>query len=109
MPCEEAPQHLVISIQDGLVDGDMRLGPAVVVEVAPFRRTADDWPTLMVGALVVSPEMPEGIPAVWATDVAGARILAVDHGAREVSHWDSETRYGYPEAEEARRCLPDRE
>ncbi len=109
MPCEEAPQHLIVTIQDGLVGEDMRLGAAVIVEVAHHRRNADDWPTVMVGALVMAPDMPGGVPAVWATDETGERILAADHAAREYSHWDAETRYGYPEAEEARRCLPDTE
>jgi hypothetical protein len=107
MPCEEAPQHLIVTIQDRLVDGDLRLGAAVVVDVAHHRRDSEDWPAVMVGALVIGPEMPVGVPAVWATDETGDRVRAIDHGAREYSTWDTSSRIGFPEAEEARRCLPD--
>jgi hypothetical protein len=104
--------HLVITIQDGLVDHDMRLGAAVIVEVAHHRRDAEGWPEMMVGALVVAPDMPEGVPAVWATSEDGTSILAVDGAAREYSTWAAaakgESRV-YPEAEEARRCLPENE
>jgi hypothetical protein len=104
--------HLVITIQDGLVDDDMRLGAAVIVEVAPHRRDAAGWPEVMVGALVVAPDMPEGVPAVWATNEDGRSILAVDGAAREYSTWAVAAKGPsrmYPEAEEARRCLPENE
>lgn len=119
MACHEAPSHLVVAIQDGLVDQDMGLGTAVIVEVAHHRRNNDGWPALMVGALVVAPDMPEGVPAVWATGEHSGPILAVDAAAREYSTWEPASRDGtgagngktmfasYPEAEEARRCLPD--
>lgn len=117
MISHEAPLHLIVTIQDGLVDEDMSLGTAVIVEVAHHRRNTDGWPALMVGALVVAPDMPDGVPAVWATGEDGGLILAVDGAAREYSTWaaaargDSRTEMGtfagYPEAEEARRCLPD--
>jgi hypothetical protein len=104
--------HLVVTIQDGLVDDDMRLGAAVIVEVAPHRRDTKGWPEVMVGALVVAPDMPAGVPAVWATSEGGGPILAVDGAAREYSTWAAtakgESRV-YPEAEEARRCLPENE
>lgn len=115
MACHEAPLHLVVSIQDGLVDRDMSLGTAVIVEVAHHRRNAQGWPALMVAALVVAPDMPDGVPAVWATGDDGP-ILAVDSAAREYSTWEPAARggalagstfAGFPEAEEARRCLPD--
>jgi hypothetical protein len=109
MPCEEAPHHLIVTIQDGLVDEDMRLGAAVIVEVAHHRRDVDDWPAMMVGALVVAPDMPHGVPAVWAAGANGDQVRAIDHAAREYSTWDSSSRIGFPEAEEARRCLPDTE
>ncbi|MGH8916691.1 MAG: hypothetical protein ACRDZM_19525 [Acidimicrobiia bacterium] len=101
--------HLVITIQDGLIDDDMRLGAAVVVEVAPHRRNTEGWPEVMVGALVVAADMPAGVPAVWATSERGGQIVAVDAAAREYSTWDREDGPGYPEAEEARRCLPENE
>jgi hypothetical protein len=119
MACHEAPLHLIVTIQDGLVDDDMSLGTAVVVEVAQHRRNSEGWPSMMVGALVIAPDMPEGVPAVWATSEDGGPILAVDGAAREYSTWepaakgdardgaDKTTFAGYPEAEEARRCLPD--
>ena len=112
MACQEAPMHLIITIQGGLVDDDMRLGAAVTVEVAPHRRDTEGWPQMMVGALVVAPDMPAGVPAVWATSENGTSILAVDGAAREYSTWARATRGGsraYPEAEEARRCLPQSE
>ncbi len=109
MSCQEAPMHLVITIQDGLVDDDMRLGAAVIVEVAPHRRDAEGWPEVMVGALVVAPDMPAGVPAVWATTEDGGAILAVDGAAREYSNWTKGESRVYPEAEEARRCLPENE
>ncbi|HEY4606491.1 MAG TPA: hypothetical protein VIH55_02495, partial [Acidimicrobiia bacterium] len=83
MGCLEAPLHLVERIQDGLIDADMRLGAAVAVPVAPHRRNPEGWPGVMVGALVIAPDMPEGVPAVWATTDAGNAILAVDGAARE--------------------------
>jgi PAS domain-containing protein len=115
MACHEAPLHLIVTIQDGLIDDDMSLGTAVIVEVAEHRRNTEGWPALMVGALVMAPDMPEGVPAVWATGEDG-QILAVDHAAREYSSWEPAARAdgqrrdtfaGFPEAEEARRCLPD--
>jgi hypothetical protein len=109
MPCEEAPRDLVVTIQDGLVDDDLRLGAAVIVEVAPHRRDSEDWPAVMIGALVVAPDMPSGVPAVWATDHGGSRIMAVDPAAREYSTWDRSEKARMPEAEEARRCLPETE
>ena len=112
MACQEAPMHLVITIQDGLVDDEMRLGAAVIVEVALHRRDTEGWPEVMVGALVVAPDMPAGVPAVWATTEDGGAILAVDGAAREYSTWVAALRgdsRAYPEAEEARRCLPENE
>jgi hypothetical protein len=109
MACEEAPLDLVVTIQDGLRDDDLRLGAAVVVEVALHRRDAENWPALVVGALVVAPDMPAGVPAVWAVDENGSRITAVDHAAREYSNWRRSVTMRLPEAEEARRCLPDTE
>ncbi|MGH8873425.1 MAG: hypothetical protein ACRDWS_15805 [Acidimicrobiia bacterium] len=109
MACQEAPLHLVVTIQDGLIDDDMGLGAAVIVEVAEHRRDSEGWPALMVGALVVGPEMPAGVPAVWAAGEAGARIHPVDGAAREYWVGQSPTDDAlprYPEAEEARRCLP---
>jgi hypothetical protein len=112
MACREAPGHLVVTIQDGLIDDDMGLGAAVIVEVAPHRRNSDGWPALMVGALVMAPDMPAGVPAVWAAGEAGSPIRPADGAARE--YWDPPAGAsgdgrlpGYPEAEEARRCLPD--
>lgn len=109
MACEEAPLDLVVTIQDGLIDDDLRLGAAVIVEVAPHRRDSDNWPAVMVGALVVAPDMPSGVPAVWAAGHGGERITAIDHAAREYSTWDRSTDVRLPESEEARRCLPDTE
>jgi hypothetical protein len=111
MACREAPQHLVVTIQDGLIDDDMGLGTAVIVEVAQHRRNAEGWPALMIGALVMAPDMPSGVPAVWAAGESGGQIEPADGTARE--YWESATGAadgrlpGYPEAEEARRCLPD--
>jgi hypothetical protein len=119
MVCHQAPLHLIVTIEDGLIDEDMSLGTAVIVEVAEHRRNTEGWPAFMVGALVVAPDMPEGVPAVWATGAEGGQILAVNGAAREHSTWepaakagsrvrsDKTTFAGYPEAEEARRCLPD--
>ena len=114
MACQEAPLHLVVTIQDGLIDDDMGLGAAVIVEVAPHRRNSEGWPALMVGALVMAPDMPAGVPAVWAAGEDGNPIHPVDGAAREywVQDATAEPRTadslpGYPEAEEARRCLPD--
>ncbi len=109
MACEEAPLDLGVTLQDGLVDDDLRLGAAVIVEVAPHRRDSEDWPAMMVGALVVAPDMPSGIPAVWAADQRGGRITAVDPAAREYSNWEPSVTIRLPEAEEARRCLPETE
>lgn len=114
MACQEAPLHLVVTIQDGLIDDDMGVGAVVIVEVAEHRRNPDNWPTMMVGALVVAPDMPTGVPAVWAAGEDGSPICPVDGAAREfwagfpaapTLHADDFPRY--PEAEEARRCLPD--
>ena len=113
MAHQEAPQHLVVTIQDGLIDEDMGLGAAVIVEVSPHRRNDDNWPTIMVGALVVAPGMPDGVPAVWAAGEEGSPIHPVDGAAREF--WagspgviiDLDELPRYPEAEEARRRLPD--
>jgi hypothetical protein len=113
MAYEEAPLHLVVTIRDGLIDDDMGLGAAVIVEVAPHRRNPDNWPTVMVGALVVAPDMPIGVPAVWAAGEEGTPIHPVDGAAREF--WagtpdaviDLDEFPRYPEAEEARRRLPD--
>jgi hypothetical protein len=112
MACREAPKHLVVTIQDGLIDDDMGLGAAVIVEVAPHRRNSEGWPALMIGALVMAPDIPAGVPAVWAAGEQGSPIRAADGTARE--YWelpDGECSCGhlpgYPEAEEARRCLPD--
>ena len=115
MACHEAPLHLVGAIQVGLVDEDMSLGTAVIVEVAHHRRNTDGWPALMVGALVIAADMPDGVPAVWAIGDESGPIVAVDAAAREYSTWEPAARAGgkkatfagYPEAEEARRCLPD--
>jgi hypothetical protein len=115
MACREASPHLVKAIQVGLVGEDMSLGTAVVVDVAPHRRNPEGWPTLMVGALVVAADMPDGVPAVWAIGDETGPIVAVDAAAREYSTWEpaakagakKSTFAGYPEAEEARRCLPD--
>ena len=111
MACLEAPQHLVVTIQDGLIDDDMGLGAAVIVEVAQHRRNAEGWPALMIGALVMAPDMPSGVPAVWAAGESGDPIEPADGTARE--YWEPAPGAadnhlpGYPEAEEARRCLPD--
>jgi hypothetical protein len=111
MAYQEAPLHLVVTIQDGLIDDDMGVGAAVIVEVAEHRRNQENWPTMMVGALVVAPDMPTGVPAVWAAGEDGAPIHPVDGAAREF--WagarspDDLEFPRYPEAEEARRCLPD--
>ena len=111
MACLEAPQHLVVTIQDGLIDDDMGLGAAVIVEVAQHRRNAEGWPALMIGALVMAPDMPSGVPAVWAAGESGDLIEPADGTARE--YWEAAPGAadgrlpGYPEAEEARRCLPD--
>jgi hypothetical protein len=112
MACQEAPLHLVVTIQDGLIDDDMGLGAAIVVEVAPHRRNTQGWPTVMVGALVMAPDMPTGVPAVWAAGEDGDPIHPVNGAAREYWATGSESPVdvgirGYPEAEEARRCLPD--
>jgi hypothetical protein len=115
MACLEAPLHLVEAIQRGLVAEDMRIGAAVIVPVASHRRDSDGWPAMMVGALVVAPDMLAGVPAVWATNEEGSPIHAVDGAAREYSTWAGTARGardrigGYPEAEEARRCLPENE
>ena len=112
MACQEAPLHLVVTIQDGLIDDDMGLGAAIVVEVAQHRRNTDGWPTVMVGALVMAPDMPTGVPAVWAAGEDGDPIHPVNGAAREYWATGAESAVnagirGYPEAEEARRCLPD--
>jgi hypothetical protein len=111
MVCRVAPSDLVVTIQDGLIDADMGLGAAVIVEVAQHRRNAEGWPALMIGALVMAPDMPSGVPAVWAAGESGDLIEPADGTARE--YWESAPGAadghlpGYPEAEEARRCLPD--
>lgn len=111
MVCREAPRNLVVRIQDGLIDDDMGLGAAVIVEVAQHRRNTQGWPALMIGALVMAPDIPSGVPAVWAAGESGDPIEPADGAARE--YWGSapgaaDSRLpGYPEAEEARRCLPD--
>lgn len=110
---EDAPSQIVVTIGNGLIDDDMDLCAAVIVEVAPHRRNGQNWPTMMVGALVVAPDMPSGVPAVWAAGDEGSPIRPVDGAAREfwagstdvVVHLDELP--GYPEAEEARRRLPD--
>jgi len=110
--CREAPAHLIVTIQDGLIDDDMGLGAAVVVEVAQHRRNDQGWPALMIGALVMAPDMPQGVPAVWAAGEPGDPIEPADGTARE--YWDPPQGSGptgrlpgYPEAGVARRCLPD--
>ena len=111
MVCREAPRDLVVTIQHGLIDDDMGLGAAVIVEVAQHRRNAQGWPALMIGALVIAPDIPSGVPAVWAAGESGDLIEPADGTARE--YWESASGApssrlpGYPEAEEARRCLPD--
>jgi len=112
MACRDAPEHLIVTIQDGLIDDDMDLGAAVMVEVAQHRRDVRGWPALMIGALVTASDMPRGVPAVWAVGESGEPVEAADGTAWE--YWDppegtvrSGRLRGYPEAEEARRCLPD--
>lgn len=111
MVCREAPRNLVVRIQDGLIDDEMGLGATVIVEVAQHRRNEEGWPALMIGALVMAPDIPSGVPAVWAAGESGEPIEPADGTARE--YWESPPGSadtplpGYPEAEEARRCLPD--
>lgn len=121
MGCLEAPLPLVEKIQAGLIGVNVSLGPAVAVRVARWRRDRYVWPALMVAALVVAPNMPRGVPAVWATGKQGGPILAVDGAAREYSDWGMASQGDsivwakknmltrFPEAEAARRCLPSKD
>lgn len=112
MDGREPDLRLVVTIEGGLIDEDMALGPAVVVEVAPHRRNAQGWPSRMIGALVVSPEMLDGVAAVWAAGEEGEPIVPAGGAAREL--WrpaveiDLDELPRYPEAESARRSLPER-
>lgn len=103
-----APEHLLITIEHGLIGDDLALGPTVVVEVAPHRRNQDGWPSVMVGALVVGPDLPDGVVAVWAGGDAGEPVLPAGGAATELwQRGEQSSLPGYPEAETARRALPE--
>lgn len=117
MACLEPPDQLVRDIEAGLMGDDATLGLSAMVSVAEGRRNTNGWPEVMVAALVLTPEEPAGVPAVWACATDGGPIFAVDGAAREYSTWSSAARgdsrageiknmfAGYPETLAARQCV----